>query len=212
VTKNILRLAKGNGFKEIVYEEKVEKTSSSYFLYKLRVQLLNLEHKVTKDFMNSFFNSLNDITSELFITFKELKNNYSSLTLRKTKQYFETSIDLLRMCELFAIWCPEMFLDTEHVHSSRLLNFIMFTLNSVFVGEIDKHMMFFSEKVFSHSSTLQQYLAPVVGILVNLSIGIKQYESEDNSKYETIASFFKKSDAFSESGLSLFVKLKDAVW
>ena len=43
VTKNILRLAKGQGFKEIIYEEKVEKTSSSYFLYKLRMQLLNLD-------------------------------------------------------------------------------------------------------------------------------------------------------------------------
>lgn len=155
VTKNILRLAKGQGFKEIVYEDKVEKTSSSYFLYKLRMQLLNLDHKLTKEFMNSFFNSLNDITSELFITFKELKNNYSSLTLRKTKQYFETSIDLLRMCELFATWCPELFLNVEHVHSSRLLNFIMFTLNSVFIGEIDKAINFFSDKVYSHSATLE---------------------------------------------------------
>ena len=76
VTKNILRLAKGQGFKEIIYEENVEKTSSPYFLYKLRMQLLNLDNKVTKDFMNSFFNSINDITSELFIIFKELKNNF----------------------------------------------------------------------------------------------------------------------------------------
>jgi hypothetical protein len=37
VTKNILRLAKGQGFKEIVYDDKVEKTSSPYFLYKLRI-------------------------------------------------------------------------------------------------------------------------------------------------------------------------------
>lgn len=37
VTKNILRLAKGQGFKELVYEEKVEKTASQYFLYKLRM-------------------------------------------------------------------------------------------------------------------------------------------------------------------------------
>jgi hypothetical protein len=36
VTKNLLRLAKGQGFKEIVYEEKIEKTSSPIFLYKLR--------------------------------------------------------------------------------------------------------------------------------------------------------------------------------
>lgn len=132
VTKNLLRLAKGRGFKEVVYEDKIEKTASPYFLYKLRTQLLNLDCPLTKEFMNSFFNSLNDITSELFIVFKELKNNYTAANLRKTKSYFEIAIDLLRMCELFTTWCPEMFLDVDHVHSTRLLNFLMFTLNSVF--------------------------------------------------------------------------------
>ena len=88
VTKNILRLAKGQGFKEIIYEENVEKTSSPYFLYKLRMQLLNLDNKVTKDFMNAFFNSINDITSELFIIFKELRSNFQVMTLRKTQSYF----------------------------------------------------------------------------------------------------------------------------
>ena len=190
VTKNILRLAKGSGFKEIIYEEKVEKTASSYFLYKLRMQLLSLDNKMTKEFMNSYFNSLNDITSELFITFKELKTNYSSLNLIKTKSYFETAIDLLRMCELFTTWCPELFLHKEHVHSSRLLNFIMFTLNSLFIGEIDKHIIFFSEKVYSHSSTLEQYLYPIIGILVNLYLGMKHYEICDNPKYEDLESLF----------------------
>jgi hypothetical protein len=176
------------------------------------MQLLNLDHKVTKEFMNSFFNSLNDITSELFITFKELKDNYSSMTLRKTKAYFENSIDLLRMCELFATWCPELFLDVDHVHSSRLLNFIMFTLNSVFIGEIYKHIQYFSEKVYSHSNTLEQYLSPIIGILVNLCMGLKQYQSEESTevdvnmryKYETLTSLFEKTDAFNERGLALF--------
>ena len=149
VTKNILRLAKGNGFREIIYEDKIEKTSSPYFLYKLRMQLLNAENKVTQDFMNSFFNSLNDVNSELFITLKEIKENYSPLNIRKTRTYLETAIDLLRMCELFMTWCPELFLDVEQVHSGRLLNFIMFTLNSVFVGEINKFILEFSKRVYS---------------------------------------------------------------
>lgn len=143
------------------------------FLYKLRMQLLNLESSVTQEFMHSYFNSLNDITSELFIIFKELKNNYSSLTLRKTKSYFETSIDLLRMAELFSTWCPELFLDVENVHSTRLVSFLMFVLNSVFVGEIDKLINNFSAKMFSRSDNLEQYLAPIIGILVNLYNGIK---------------------------------------
>lgn len=82
------------------------------------------------------------------------------------------------MCELFATWCPELFLDVDHVHSSRLMNFIMFVMNSVFIGEVNKQIIFFSEKVYLHSATLEQFLAPIIGILVNLYMGIMQQEQE----------------------------------
>ena len=95
------------------------------------------------------------------------------MALRKTKSYFETSIDLLRMAELFSTWCPELFLDVDNVHSTRLLNFLMFTLNSVFVGGIDKLIIDFASKMYSRSDNLEQYLAPIIGILVNLYNGIK---------------------------------------
>lgn len=75
VTKNFLRFAKGKGFKELVYQNLVENTSSEFFLSRMREQLLSTD-KVTKEFMNAFFNSLNDVTTELFVIFKELKNSY----------------------------------------------------------------------------------------------------------------------------------------
>ena len=170
-------------------------------LYKLRMQLLSLDDKVTKEFMNSFFNSLNDITSELFILFKELKNNYSNSNIQKTRSYFETTIDLVRMCELFSTWCPELFLDIDHVHSNRLLNFLMFTLNSVFVGEMGKSIKEFSGKVYSYSFNLELFLAPVIGIFCNLYNGVKQLEeslSQKTKKYENLRSLFEKTDAFNE--------------
>jgi len=43
---------------------------------------------VTKDFLNNFFNNLNEFTTDLFVIFKELKNCYSSSILKRTKQYF----------------------------------------------------------------------------------------------------------------------------
>lgn len=71
------------------------------------------EDKDTSGFMNSFFNALNDITSQLYIIFKELKNNFNSNTLRKTQSLFYAVIDLMRICELFVTWCPELFLDVD---------------------------------------------------------------------------------------------------
>ena len=58
------------------------------------------------------------------------------------------------------------------------MNFIMFVMNSVFVGEVKNSIKFFSEKVYLHSATLEQFLAPIIGILVNLYMGIMQQEQE----------------------------------
>ena len=41
---------------------------------------------------------------------------------------------------------------------------------------------------------------------------MKQYESDEKSKYETLGSLFQKTDAFNERGLALFMKLKEGVW
>jgi len=41
---------------------------------------------------------------------------------------------------------------------------------------------------------------------------MKQHESDENNKYETLETLFEKTDVFNERGLSLFTKLKDAVW
>ena len=126
------------------------------------------------------------------------------------------------MCELFATWCPELFLDVDHVHSSRLMNFIMFVMNSVFIGEVNKQIIFFSEKVYLHSATLEQFLAPIIGILVNLYMGIMQQEQESEQskkvnpharqRYETLTQLFEKINAFNEKGLDIFIKLRETVW
>lgn len=112
-SKNILRLAKGQGFREIIYEEVIEKTQSVFFLKKLRMQLMNADNKDTKEFMNAFFNSLNDITTDLFTIFKEVKQDFSNQLLRRTQHHFHAVIDLLRICELCTTWCPELFLDVD---------------------------------------------------------------------------------------------------
>lgn len=94
----------------------IENTYSSYFLTKFREQLL-VPDKITKEFMNSFFNNLNESTTELFVLFKELKNNYNAQALKKTKQLFQMVIDLSRMLEIITKLAPEIFVDKNYIHS-----------------------------------------------------------------------------------------------
>lgn len=79
VTKNFLRFSKGSGFKEISLKNEnlgIENTNSEFFLNQIRNQLITKD-KTTKDFMNMFFNSLNDLTTEVFVIFKDLKNSFN---------------------------------------------------------------------------------------------------------------------------------------
>jgi len=69
-------------------------------------------------------------------------------------------------------WAPECFIDKSLIHSERLMNYIMFVLNSVFTGGLSNYMEFFSAKLKSKIDTLGQFLAPLVGILKNLYLGV----------------------------------------
>ena len=80
VSKNFLRFSKARGFKELSLKNSeigIEDTYSEYFLGKIREQLLKTGDKVTKEYMNTLFNALNEFTTEVFVIFKELKNNYN---------------------------------------------------------------------------------------------------------------------------------------
>jgi len=78
VSKNFLRFWKGRGFKEVQMPHTIsENTVSEFYILKLRKQLMAPGDKLAKDFMNNFFNILNELTTELFVIFKELKNSYN---------------------------------------------------------------------------------------------------------------------------------------
>ena len=73
--KNLLRFSKGKGFKEIIYRGVKDTTYSKFFLLRTRANLLNFNEQTTVEFMNAVFNSINDVTSELFIVLKEIKDS-----------------------------------------------------------------------------------------------------------------------------------------
>lgn len=150
VSKNFLRFCKGRGFKEISFanpETGIEDTYSEFYLLKIREQLMIPGDKLNKDFMNTFFNAINDLTTELFVIFKELKNNYNAQILKRTRLLFQMVVDMYRILELLTKWVPELFVDKTQIHSSRLLNYIMFVLHSIFVGKIDNYIELFATKI-----------------------------------------------------------------
>ena len=67
--------------------------------------------------MNAFFNNLNENTTELIVIFKELKNNYNSSLLKRTKHWFNIIVDLCRMLELMTHHAPEIFVDKNLIHN-----------------------------------------------------------------------------------------------
>ena len=114
--KNLLRFSKGKGFKELIYKGVKDTTYSKFFLMRLRACLLQFDDERTTKFMNAVFNSLNDVTNELFIVFKEVNGipmGYQSQLLRRIKYYLDLIIDLSRILELLTRWVPELFLSKD---------------------------------------------------------------------------------------------------
>ena len=72
--KNLLRFSKGKGFKELIYRGVKDTTYSKMFLFKIRASLLQFDDEKTIGFMNEVFAALNDVTGELFLVFKEIKD------------------------------------------------------------------------------------------------------------------------------------------
>jgi len=134
--KNFLRMQKGQGFKEpLAVSLFIDNTFSEYFLQETRANLVTgIDQKVSKDFLNSVFNNLNEVTTELFVTFKELKNNYNFNLLRRTKHFFQVIVDFYRLLEILTQWAPEIFVAKNQINSYRLINYIMFVLDTVFNG------------------------------------------------------------------------------
>lgn len=126
--------------------------------------------------MNSVFNSLNDVTSELFMVIKEEIKvgdnphnlNLSSQLERRVRFYFDLIVDLCRILEVLSKWVPEIFLSKKLIHSNRLFEFIFFVLRSLFKMDFSQKLTIFCGITPSRTRTLPQMLTPFVGILTNL--------------------------------------------
>lgn len=165
--KNFLRLSKGNGFKEIIYKGSKGPYEPNYIenelcdditfsekaLIKLRGIILDFNSSVTISFMNSILNSLNDVTSELFMVIKEeIEEDATAATVnlspgleRRIRFYFDLIVDLCRIMEVLAQWVPEIFLSRDQVHANRMIEYMFFVLRSLFkMGFSKKLTVFFS--------------------------------------------------------------------
>lgn len=108
---------------------------------KIRSYLLQFDDELTTNFMNAVFNALNDVTSELFMVFKEIKGlpiaSHNQI-LRRIKYFLDMIIDLNRILELLTRWVPELFLCKSQIHAGRLLDYVLFVFRSIFRMQMDQ--------------------------------------------------------------------------
>lgn len=96
--------------------------------------------------------------------------------------------------EIICREAPEAFLSRDSIHANRLLNYIMFVLESVFKGNVHSYISKFSMKMQTQSESLQQFLNPIVGILANLEQGSVRF-TNDMSCLDIIQ-LLKRADQF----------------
>ena len=81
-------------------------------------------------------------------------------------------------------WAPEVFVDKSLIHGTRLINYVMFVLNSIFEGGINHYMEYFSLKLKTKQETLPMFIAPFVGILKNIYSAASDIGSKENNKFD----------------------------
>lgn len=95
--------------------------------------------------------------------------------------------------EMITYLVPEAFIHEDSIQASRLVNYIMFVLNSVFKGKIHDYLDRFCAKLMTQSENLQQFLYPLVGILSNI---YKASIDLTGTEYQTIEKLLKQADEF----------------
>jgi len=99
--------------------------------------LLKFDDPIGLNFLNSIFNSLNDVTSQLFMIFKEEPPAHQRASLiRKSRMCLDLIVDLMRILEALSHWVPEIFLSKDHIHANRLIDYVIFVLKQVFKSDL----------------------------------------------------------------------------
>lgn len=205
--KNFLRMSKGRGFMEIIYNSSKgpyevseslltkDLTYAEKSLHQLRAQLLNFTDPVTVNFLNSVFNALNDVTSELFMLIKEVVKPQTSHLPgnldRRIRFYLDLVIDLQRILEVVSKWAPEVFLSKQLIHANRLLDYVFFVTSSLLQKDFSVLITRVCKIVPSRTRNIPQMLAPIVGIMTNLQIRIGA------EKLDSLQEFTQRTDSFS---------------
>lgn len=149
--------------------------------------------------MHNVLSSLNDYTSEIFMIFREVTSasvNQKTQLYRRIKFYLDIIIDLCRVLELLSRHVPEIFLTRNQLHATRLFDYILFVLRSVFTMKMDKLFVDFCDKIKTRSRSLPQFLAPFIGILVNLYRKLPRDLGASLSGLDNLQSLFNRMDSF----------------
>jgi hypothetical protein len=118
---------------------------------------------------------------------------------RRIKFYLDIIIDLCRVLELLSCHVPEIFLTKNQLHATRLFDYILFVFRSIFTMKMDKLFIDFCEKIKTKSRSLPQFLAPFIGILVNLYRKLPKDMNSltaQNQNLDTLVTLFNRMDSF----------------
>jgi len=96
---------------------------------------------------------------------------------------------LCRIIELLTRWVPELFLSKDRIHASRTLDYMVFVLKSIFQMNMDSILEGYLKRIQQKSKSLAAFLAPFVGIQVNLFRAIKILKKDEGGKKHDFDAF-----------------------
>ncbi|KAL3692194.1 hypothetical protein R1sor_005845 [Riccia sorocarpa] len=181
VSNILLRLCKGAGFgasKCYPHGESI----SSFFQQRLKEKCMS-DEKLFASFLNRLFNTLNWTITEFSVVIKEMQElterqfQVPELQQRKCTIMFELSCNLERILEFFTQELSHAFLLGAEMNLVRLCELIIFVLNHT-TSSSDAQI--FDSALRQQGQSLEKVnrsmiLAPIVGIVLNLSVATSSW-------------------------------------
>jgi len=168
----LLRFWRGTAFAQ---SPKKQQDCSSEVYQKVFRDTCSKDLNLLNGFLNRIFNNLNWALSEFGVSAKEflsISRNYSEIQQiqRKCFVMLEFSSALLQMIEFVSQEVPSAFLDQD-INLARLSESLIFVLNRTTTSPDSKLFVnIFKSKVPAlEKPSLKSILAPIAGILINLS-------------------------------------------
>jgi len=208
LARNFLRLLNHNLFNDM--PKTVLPDYGSDFYRKQFIELCTNDVKLRENFLNTFFNHINNTLTDLKMHYTESKNGNLSLRdhedhKKESRNIYIIFFDMLRVLETIISLIPNIFLEKNGIFKQRGSDLCLLVISEVIKGQLGKFLNEIPVDDRKRMENAQILLSPIAGIFLTLQNTINNELSKKN--LINVEEFIIKGDGFDIKLMKNFIEI-----